>query len=235
LFAFRRPVVRSTLGRKNSSLPEASFTLAIFFAFWMLAGIGAAADRYTAKHIDAFAARVGKIFWIRSTDGRLPLFRTAPKAGAATFRTEDKQSFEILELTRSAHDDPHYKVRFASGKEGFITPETFHEELNLTILTADPYVEERRKAEELAAEEKVRIDWIQSQPWSPAVKEASIKKQAVVGLTTGEIKQVLGAPNRVVKIRGPLKLSEERWYYTDGQVLTFLNGLLSAVDHQEKK
>jgi len=201
----------------------------------MLSSAAAASNHYTAKHIDAFAARVGRTFWIKSAEGNLPLFRTAPAAGASTFRAEDKQSFEIVELTGGTTNNPYYKVEFSSGKEGYISPEAFHEELNLTILTADPYAEEKRRAEEVAKEEKGRIEWIQSQPWSPAVKQAAIKKQPVPGLTTGEIRKVLGEPNRVIKLRGPLSVSEERWYYPDGRVLTFHNELLSTVDHQEKK
>jgi len=45
---------------------------------------------------------------------------------------------------------------------------------------------------------------------------------------------VLGAPSRVVKTRGPLKVTEERWYYPDGRVLTFHNELLSTIDLAEK-
>jgi len=207
----------------------------VFLALWILPGVAAASNHYTAKHIDAFAARVGRSFWIKSADGKLPSFRTAPAAGATTFHGEDKQAFEIVELTGGANKNPYYKVKFTSGKEGYISPETFHEELNLTILTADPYTEEKRRAEEVAKEEEGRIEWIQSQPWSPAVKQAAIKKQPVPGLTTGEIKKVLGEPNRVVKIRSPLMASEERWYYPDGKVLTFHNELLSTVDQQKNK
>lgn len=234
-FALRRINGHTWLTWNCFPLRKFAVGFVIFLALWMLPGFAAASNHYTAKHIDAFAARVGKIFWIKSADGKLPSFRTAPAAGATTFRGEDKQSFEIVELTGGTHKNPYYKVKFTSGKEGYISPEIFHEELNLTILTADPYAEEKRRAEEIAKEETGRIEWIQSQPWSPAVKQAAIKKQPVPGLTIGEIKKVLGAPNRVVKIRGPLKVSEERWYYPDGKVLTFHNELLSTVDQQKNK
>jgi hypothetical protein len=195
----------------------------------------AAANHYTEKQMDAFAARVGTMFWIKAADGKLPLFRIAPSLSAATFLAEERQSFEIVELAGRANNNPYYRVKFASGKEGYIAPENFHEQLNLTIVTADPYEAEGRKAEEAAKDERARVEWIQAQPWSPAIKKAAIGKQAVPGLTTAEIKKVLGAPSRVLKLRGPSHVAEERWYYPDGKVLTFYNQLLSIVNQQEKK
>jgi hypothetical protein len=234
-FALRRINGHTWLTWNYFPLRKFGVGFVIFLALWILPGFAAASNHYTAKHINAFAARVGRTFWIKSADGKLPSFHTAPAAGATTFRGEDRQSFEIIELTGRANKNPYYKVKFSLGKEGYISPETFHEELNLTILTAYPYAEEKRRAGEVAKEEEGRIEWIQSQPWSPAVKQAAIKKQPVPGLTTGEIKKVLGEPNRVVKIRGPFMVSEERWYYPDGKVLTFHNELLSTVDQQKNK
>jgi len=201
----------------------------------IISGSSVASSHYTAKQIDAFATRVGSVFWIKSVDGKLPSFRTAPAANATSFRAEDKQSFEIVELTGAANKNPYYKVKLSSGKEGYISPEAFHEEFNLTILTANPYVDETRKGEQFAKEEKDRVAWIQAQPWSPAVKQAATKKQPVPGLTTEEIRKVLGEPHRVIKLRGTLNIAEERWYYPDGKVLIFHNTLLSSVDQQANK
>lgn len=200
---------------------------------WTGAAVGAA--RYTERQLDAMAARVGKVFWIKSADGKLPLFRSAPAPEAASFAGEERQSFEITELIGRKTDNPFYKVKFPSGKEGYIAPERFHDELNLTILTVDPYADEIRKAEEAAKEENARVEWIQAQPWAPDIKRAAIQKQAVPGLTANEIKKVLGAPSQILRLRGPSKVQEERWYYPDGRVLTFYNGLLSIVNYKEKK
>lgn len=189
-----------------------------------------AAGEYTDKQIDALTVRVGKIYWIKTVNGKGPLFLTAPMEKAATFRGEENQSFEITEVEGRANKNPYFKIKLASGKEGYIRPDAFLEEFNLTIVTTDPHANEKKQADEFAKEEKSRIEWIRSQPWSPAIKQASIKKEPVPGLTTSEIKRVLGAPSRVVKTRGPLKVSEERWYYPDGRVLTFHNELLSIID-----
>ena len=126
-------------------------------------------------------------------------------------------------------------MKFASGKVGYMKPDAFHEELNATIATADPKANEKRKAEEFAVEDKKRVDWIQAQPWSAAVKQAAIKRQAIPGLSSGEVKRVLGAPKRVVNRRGVTSVKEERWFYADGSILNFQNGLLTAVERPSSK
>ena len=194
-----------------------------------------AASRFTEKQLDSLAERVGTTFWVRSANGRLPAFLSAPVPNATTFRPSNNESFEITDLTGRATDHPYFKVRFESGKVGYMYPDNFHEELNLTILTIDPLADEKRQAELQKDEDKKRIEWIQSQPWSPPVKEAAIKRQPTPGLTTSEVKKVLGAPKRIVKTRGPIKVAEERWYYADGSVLTFHNGLLSQLERIEAK
>jgi hypothetical protein len=194
-----------------------------------------ASSHYTDKQLEALAARVGKTFWISGANDKAPSFLTAPSPGAATFRPEENDSFEITELTGQKIKDPYYKVRFESGKVGYIRPETFHEEFNVKILSHDPLADQKKKAEEQAIEEKKRLEWIKSQPWSPAVKAAAIKKQPTPGLNGAEVKRVLGAPTRVSKIRGTTKAHEERWFYPDGSVLTFHNGLLSSVEKRENK
>ena len=194
-----------------------------------------ASNHYTDKQLEALAARVGKTFWISGANEKAPSFLTAPSPGATTFRPEENDSFEITELTGQKIKDPYYKVRFESGKVGYIRPETFHEEFNVTILSHDPHADEKKKAEAQAIEEKKRLEWIKSQPWSAAVKAAAIKKQPTPGLNGAEVKRVLGAPTRVSHIRGTTKVAEERWFYADGSVLTFHNGLLSSVEKRENK
>jgi hypothetical protein len=209
------------------------FTALLFVSLFHDAAFSA--GEYTDKQMDALAVRVGKTYWIKAVDGKGPLFSTAPTEQAATFGGEDGESFEITEVVGRANKNPYFKTKLLSGKEGYIRPDAFLEGFNLTIVTADPHAGKKRQADEFAQEEKARVEWIQSQPWSPAIKQASIKKQPVPGLTTSEIKKVLGAPSRVVKTHGPLKVIEERWYYPDGRVLTFHNELLSTIDIPEKK
>lgn len=194
-----------------------------------------AASPFTEKQLDSLAQRVGTTFWVRAANGRLPSFLTTPVPNATTFRPGNNESFEITDLTGRATDHPYFKITFESGKVGYISPDNFHEELNLTIITIDPMADEKRQAELKKDEDKKRIEWIQSQPWSPSVKEAAIKRQPTPGLTTNEVKKVLGTPKRIVKTRGPIKVAEERWYYPDGSLLTFHNGLLSQLERIDAK
>ncbi len=217
-----------------------SFTIVI----WLVLGLvrfAPASNHYTAKQLDALAERVGSEFWINSPAGKAPLFLTAPAPNAATFRPSDNESFEISELVGRANKNPYYKVKFQSGKVAYLRPEALHEELNSTIVSSDPLAEEKRKAEQSAEVEKQRLAWIKAQAWPPAVQEAAIKKQPTPGLNSGEIKQVMGPPRRIVKAsglvksRGPAQVHEERWFYADGVVLLFRNDILSQVDRPGAK
>ncbi|MGH7853722.1 MAG: hypothetical protein ACREP3_09800, partial [Candidatus Binatia bacterium] len=155
---------------------------------------------------------------------------------AATFRPAENDSFVITELTGRKNKNPYYAVKFESGKVGYIRPDLFHEGLNLTILSSDPRAGEKEKAEKLASEEKARVEWINSQPWSSAIKQAAIRKQPTPGLKTTEVKRIMGAPLRVTELRTPVKgLAEEHWFYAGGTVLIFHNGLLTKTDHVEPK
>ena len=196
-----------------------------------------AASQYTDKQLEALEARVGKIYWVRSQDGKLPIFFSAPDPKATTFPAPKTESFEILELNSKENKDPYYKVKFESGKLGYIRPDQFREQMNLTIMSIDPLADEKRRAEEQAKAEKSRIDWINAQPWSPQVKEAAIKKQPTTGLNVTEVKEIMGLPRRITKVRGPTKIAEEQWFYPDGSVLIFSSGLLSRIEHRtdEKK
>ncbi len=187
-------------------------------------------SQYTDKQLDALASRVGKIFWINPQSAKSPTFLSAPAANAATFNPGRNESFEITDLAGRANKDPYYKVKFDTGKVGYIRPEAFLEEFNETILSTDPLAGEKRHLDEQTSEETKRVDWIKSQPWSPAVKEAAIKKQPTPGLNAAEVKRVLGAPRRVTKLRGLTKVAEEHWFYPDGSVLIFNNGLLTRTE-----
>jgi hypothetical protein len=213
-------------------------TLSAVIAWIILLTVNAvtASNHYTEKQLDALATRVGKIYWINapSQNAKSPTFLSAPTANAPSFSADGSDSFEITDLTGRANKDPYYKVKFESGKVGYIRPEVFLEEFNVTILSMDPRADEKKHLEEQASEEKKRIEWINSQPWSRAVKEAAIKKQPIPGLNTAEVKHVLGEPRRVTKLRGLAKVSEEHWFYPDGSVLIFNNGLLSRIEKAQK-
>src|SRR5258705_186102 len=98
---------------------------------------------------------------------------------------------------------------------------------NATVTSSSQYTDKQLDA---LASRVGKIFWIKSQPWSPAVKEAAIKKQPTPGLNTAEVKRVLGAPRRVTKLRGLTKVAEEHWFYPDGSVLIFNNGLLTRTE-----
>ena len=138
----------------------------VFSFFFSMFGVALASHHYTDKQLDALAARVGKTFWLSASDGRLPVFLSSPAATAATFRPAKDDSFVITELTGRKNKNPYYAVKFESGKVGYIRPELFHEALNVTILSSDPRAGEKEKAEKLESEEKARVEWINSQPWS---------------------------------------------------------------------
>jgi hypothetical protein len=195
---------------------------------------GQAYSQYTPRQLEALSDRVGKTYWIALPDNRKLSVLSAPRASAASFEAPPDQAFEITELVGQKTHDVFYKIKFASGKEGFIRPDNFLEELNVTIVSVDPKADEKRKAAAAAEEEKKRNEWIQSQPWSQAVKNAAMKKQVLSGMSTGEIRKILGNPIRISKIKGPQTISEEQWFYPDGNVLVFHNGLLNRVEQKKQ-
>jgi hypothetical protein len=190
------------------------------------------ASQYTDKQLEAFETRVGKIYWVRSQDGNLPAFLGAPSSQAAKFTPAQNESFEILELYGRANKEPYYKVKFKSGQLAYIKPEQFHEQFNLTITSIDPLADQNRRAEEQSKAEKDRVEWINSQPWSAQVKRAAVNKQPTPGLNTSEVKRILGEPRRITKLRGVTRNVEEQWFYPDGTVLIFSNGLLSRTERR---
>jgi hypothetical protein len=194
----------------------------------------AASNHYTEKQLDALETRVGKMFWVSGDEGKLPSFVRSPSSGASAFHPAANESFEITELIGRKARNPYYKVKFESGAEGYIHAQAFLEQFNATILTTDPLADEKKALAEKNEEEKARIEWIQSQPWSAAVKESAIKRQAVPGMTLGEVKRVVGDPRRVSRIKGPQHSSEEHWFYPDGTLLIFRNGALNRLEKTKK-
>jgi hypothetical protein len=189
-----------------------------------------ASNHYTDHQLDALAIRVGKIYWIVAVKNQTPAFLSSPTANAASFRPQANESFEITELVGRKDKNPYYKVKFDSGKEGFIQPEIFLEELNLSITSVDPQAIEKKKATAAAEEEKKRIEWIQAQPWSRTVKEAAIKRQVLGGMNGAEVKKILGNPLRVSRVKAQLNVIEEHWLYPDGSTAVFINGLYNRLE-----
>ena len=194
----------------------------------------AASNHYTDKQLDALEARVGKMFWVSDRQGELPSFLKSPSSDALPFDPAANESFEILELVGRKARNPYYRVKFESGAEGYIHAQAFHEQFNATIVTFDPLADEKKALAEKKQEEKARIEWIQKQPWSSAVKESAMRGQAVPGMTAGEVKRVVGDPRRVSRIKGPQHSSEEHWFYPDGTLLIFRNGALNRIERTKK-
>jgi hypothetical protein len=188
-----------------------------------------ASNHYTDHQLDALATRVGRIYWIVAVKNQTPAFLSSPTANAASFRPPN-ESFEITELVGRKDKNPYYKVKFDSGKEAFIQPEIFLEELNSSIASVDPQAIDKKKAAAAAEEEKKRIEWIQAQPWSRTIKEAAIKRQVIGGMNGQEVKKILGNPIRVTKVKAQLNVAEEHWLYADGSTAVFLNGLFNRIE-----
>jgi hypothetical protein len=219
--------------KRNHSCCRNLLSVAVICVLCFLASANAlAAGQYTDKQLEAFETRVGKIYWVRPQDGKLPAFLSTPSSEAARFTPAQNESFEVLELYGRANKEPYYKVKFDSGKLAYIRPEEFHEQFNLTITSIDPLANEKRHAEEQSKAEKERVEWINSQPWSSQVKQAAVNKQPTPGLNTAEVKRILGEPRRITKLRGATKIAEEQWFYPDGTVLIFSNGLLSRTERR---
>jgi hypothetical protein len=207
---------------------------ALLVLFWIAFPTADASNHYTAKQLEFLSERVGKTYWIDSANNRTLSFLTAPAAAAPAFNANPYESFEITELVGRKSRNPFYKIKLESGREGFIQPDQFLEQLNVTIVSIDPQADEKRRDTAAADEEKKRLTWIQAQPWSQAVKEAAVKKRPVLGMTAAEITKVLGNPTRISKVRGTQRLTEEHWFYPAGDVLVFQNGLLKEVRKREK-
>ncbi len=210
-------------------------TILIFISLWVWTLTAAATLRYTERQLDAFATRVGRTFWVVADNERTPSFLSTPAPNAASFRAQAQDSFEVLDLVNRHGVNPYYKVKFASGKDGYILPEDFQQELNLTILTVDPQASEKKKAAAAAEEEKKRTEWIQTRPWSQAVKEQAMQRRPVPGMNIGEVKKLLGDPARATKIRSAQKVAEEHWFYADGTMCVFQNGLLTRIEAKKQE
>jgi hypothetical protein len=191
--------------------------------------IAGASNHYTEKHLRVLTERIGRTFWIQEQNGRTPTFLSAADGRAASFHGRAGDSFEIMDLVGRNNKNPYYRVKFESGKEGYLRPDVMLEELNLTILTVDPLADQKRQAAEKAEEEKKRLDWINAQPWPAAAKEAARRGDVVPGMNSNEVKKIAGTPMRIIKVEPRGTTPEEHWLYPDGKQLIFHRGLLIRV------
>lgn len=210
---------------------------ALFFSLFLLfsPAVGWAAS-YSPKYVEVLAKRVGKSYWIAEAERKPPLFTASLSQPASFFRPKPKESFEIKELLAKATPIPYYRVKFSSGDEGYISVDSFIDELNLTILTYDPDGAEKRRIAKEAEEEKKREAYIRAQPWPEHIKQAAVDRKAVLGMNMRETKAALGSPSRVVKFSSNTLLGEqEQWFYKGGLVLTFTRGTISRIQRVEEK
>ena len=153
-----------------------------------------ASNHYTEKQIDALETRVGKVFWILPIDEKVPSFLTSPAADAPAFPAAANESFEITSLVGRKAKNPYYKVRFESGKEGYIHAQAFLEEFNGTIVTIDPLADEKKALAEKNEQEEARLEWIESQPWSPGSKRIGHQTARRSGHDSGRGQKSSGRP-----------------------------------------
>lgn len=224
-------------GLRQLPFHESLRALLIFLLLLSLA-TGFASPRLTGRQVAAFERYVGKTYWIVSAEGKLPFFRSAPTAAAESFVPQAKESFQITEMVEGATQNPYYyKVEFETGRQGYIDVDSFLEQLNLTLLTVDPDQGQKRRTARQIEEESRREARIRAQPWPEHIKEAVLRRQAVLGMTMREAREALGKPSRTTKISdaNPLIGTQEQWIYEGGPVLTFTNGLITRIQPLEAK
>lgn len=193
---------------------------------------GFASSHFTERQLAALERYAGKSYWVVPAEGNLPSFFSAPSASADSFLPQAKESFQITEVVQgSGQKAYYYKVRFDTGREGYIDIDSFLEQLNLTLLTVDPDRRQKIRAAREVEEESKREARIRAQPWPEHIKEAVLRRQAVLGMNMKEAREALGKPRRIAKIAdaNPLIGAQEQWIYEGGPVLTFTNGLISRI------
>lgn len=216
--------------------PARAFGLPFLFAALFCFAPVFASSHLTEKQLEVLKNYVGKSYWVVAHEGKMPLFFSAPSSAGPSFHGKVKESFQITEMVGISNQRSYYRANFDSGREGYISVESFLEELNLTLLTQDPDSGQKRKAAQEAQEESRREAWIRVQPWPEHVKEAAIKKQAVLGMNMREARAALGKPTRVVKLNSNQLIGQqEQWIYEKGPVLTFTNGVITRMQTKESK
>jgi hypothetical protein len=231
--------------RPSPAVQAGRFRLAPFLAAALFAaapllvasGNGWTASQFTPKQIEVYARFVGRTYWVVEEAGT-PAFHAAPSSTSPSFRPELKESFEINEIVGGTAQIPghYYRVTFASGKQGFLPLVSFTHQLNAAFATVDPDRDAKAKLAKQTEAEKKRQEWIQSQGWPEHVKQAALKKQPVLGMSTKEASAVLGKPQRVAGVTNANLLlgRQEQWIYEGGSVLTFTNGFITRIQPSDK-
>ena len=199
-----------------------------------------ASSHLTEKQLEALARWVGKTYWIADTGKDEARFFAAPSPAAPFFIAEPNTSFEITSMVEAASPtprEPYYEARFESGKQGYISTDTFLEGFNTAFLTYDPQREKKRKAAWDAEQQRKREEWIRAQPWPAHFKEAALKGQPAIGMNMREVRAVLGKPTRVVRLRTASAMlgQQQQWIYEGRLVLTFTNGVITRAEPAEAK
>ena len=141
-----------------------------FFVLLLLVTPAEASNHYTEKQIDALETRVGKVFWILPIEEKAAIISYFASNRCTGIYPAANESFEITSLVGRKAKNPYYKVRFESGKEGYIHAQAFLEQFNGTIVTIDPLADEKKALAEKNEQEEARLEWIESQPWSAGSK-----------------------------------------------------------------
>lgn len=196
-----------------------------------------ASSHYTLTQLEAFDAYTDKTYWITADEEKIPGFRSAPSPSASSFKPGAKESFKLEEIVGGKGAPYYYRAVFESGKTGFLPINSFLDGLNLTLLTIDPDRDRKRKIAKEAEEESRRQAWIRNQRWPEQVKQAALERRPALGMTTSEARAILGKPKNVFPLQNsnPLLGKQEQWFYENGQVLTFTNGLLTRVQEIHDK
>ncbi|MBI1993374.1 MAG: hypothetical protein HYS67_02960, partial [Deltaproteobacteria bacterium] len=207
----------------HGRLPGLLFLLAALLSLTT----GFASSHFTERQLAALERYAGKSYWVVAWEGKLPSFSSAPSPAADFFLPQAKESFQITEIVQGSGPKAYYyKVRFDTGREGYIEVDFFLGQLNLTLLTVDPDRGQRIRAAREVEEESKREARIRAQPWPEHIKEAVLKRQAVLGMNMKEAREALGRPRSAVKLKNsnPLMGEQEQWIYQGGLALTFTNG-----------
>lgn len=227
-----------TVGLSRLFLPMITLRIIFFLAGLLYPAMALPSSHFSAKQIEALRKYTGKTYWVVAEERSIPLFYSTPSPAAPAFRPGTKESFQLTEMIEgSRQPNYYYRVKFGSGTEGYIGVDSFLQELNAAFVTQDPDRGKKiRSAKESQAESR-REARIRALPSPEYVKEAAIRRQAVLGMNTKEARIALGKPARMVKIQqaSPLMGPQEQWIYDSGPVLTFTNGLISRIQGAKDK
>ncbi len=213
------------------NLPLKTSGTLLFLSVLFYLSTGYAASRFPEKQLEAFAKRVGNTYWVVEGENPNPLFFFEPSYSASNFHASPKQSFKITGMVEGADERLYYRLRFSSGKEGYISVDSFMQNLNSSLVTRDPDLQQKKKLADEAEEEVRRVTQIRAQPWPENIKQAAIKKQPALGMRASEVRVVLSKPKKITRLtqRSRAGGNVEQWIYEHGPILTFTDGVLTQI------